>query len=181
MNGSLLVFGLAKAAFGIFVGAVGIYVAARVLHRLLGSGASDADTRSGNLAVGVLKAGSLVALGILFQHPVSATFNAFDLLYRDRSLTLVAVRRVATYASIHLSLAIVVGAAVLAFGTWLFTRLTRNVDEIAEIRKGNVAAAVVLASVMVVLALMTAPGLENALEGLLPLPPLGRDQMIAPS
>jgi uncharacterized membrane protein YjfL (UPF0719 family) len=181
MDGSLLTFGLAKALFGIFVGAVGIFVASRVLHRLLGSGEIDAHTKAGNTAIGVLKAGSLVALGILFQHPVSATFSAFDLLYRDRSLTMIGLRRVMTYALLHLSLSIVVGAVVLALGTWLFTRLTRGVDEIDEIRKGNVAPAIVLAAVMVVLALMTAPGLENALEGLLPLPQLGRDQIYAPS
>lgn len=181
MDGSLLIFGLAKSAFGIFVGAVGIFVAARVLHRFLGSGAIDAHTRAGNTAIGVLKAGSLVALGILFQHPVGATFSAFDLLYRDRELTMVGFRRVTTYALLHLSVSIVVGASVLALGTLLFTRLTRDVDELEEIRQGNVAPAIVLAAVMVVLALMTAPGLENALQGLLPLPELGRDELLAPS
>ena len=37
------------------------------------------------------------------------------------------------------------------------------------------------AAVMVVLALMTAPGLQTALDGMLPLPELGRDQAFAPS
>jgi hypothetical protein len=63
----------------------------------------------------------------------------------------------------------------------LHADVIEGVDEIAEIRKGNVAPAIVLAAVMVVLALMTAPGLENALEGLLPLPELGRDEVLIPS
>ena len=69
----------------------------------------------------------------------------------------------------------------LALGTFLFTKLTRNVDEMEEIRKGNVAPAIVLAAVMVVLALMTAPGLEMALEGLIPMPQLGRDMVAGPA
>jgi len=181
MNKSLFLVGLAKAAFGIAVGVVGVFVAARVLHRMIGSGSTDEQTKEGNVAVGVLTAGSLVALGILFQHPVSATFNAMDLLYRGQALTTDALRRFATYAVLHLGLAIAVGASVLALGTLVFTKLTRGIDEMEEIRKGNVAPAAVLAAVMVVLALMTAPGLQMALDGLLPLPQLGRDQLLAPS
>jgi uncharacterized membrane protein YjfL (UPF0719 family) len=181
MNSSLLLVGLGKALFGIFVGALGIFAAARTLHRLLGSGSTDSGQREGNLAIGIFKAGSLLALGILLQHGVSATFNAMDLLYRDATITLVAVRRFTTFALVHLSLSIVVSAAVLALGTWVFTRLTRGVDELAEIRKGNAAPAVVLAAVMIVLALMTAPGLQMALDGLLPLPQLGRDEVSGPT
>ena len=78
-------------------------------------------------------------------------------------------------------MSVVVGACVLALGTWLFTKLTKGVNELEEIRKGNLAPALVLAAVMVVMALMTAPGLRTALDGLLPLPSLGRDEVTAPS
>jgi uncharacterized membrane protein YjfL (UPF0719 family) len=181
MNLSLMLVGLAKALFGIVVGALGIFVAGRALHRLMGSGEVDAAQRSGNVAVGVLKAGSLVALGVLLQHPVVATFNAMDLMYRGESFTFGILRRFLTYAAIHLGVSIVVAALVLALGTWLFARLTREVDEMAEIRRGNAAPALVLAAVMIVLALMTAPGLETTLDGLLPLPELGRDQVGGPA
>jgi Kef-type K+ transport system membrane component KefB len=129
----------------------------------------------------VLKAGSLLALGIMLQHAVIATFNAADLMYRDSALTLTAVRRVATYAVLHISVAAVFSTAVLALGTWLFAHLTRDVNEMDEIRRGNVAPAVVLAAVMIVLALMTAPGLQMVLDALLPLPELGRDQIEGPA
>ena len=181
MNGALLLVGLAKALFGLLVGAAGIFVAARALHRLIGSGKTDEHTKAGNNAVGILKAGSLIALGILLQPAVNATFDAMDLLYRDQELSMVALRRFVTYGLLHVGLSVVVGALVLALGTWLFTKLTRGVDEMSEIKAGNLAPALVLAAVMVVMALMTAPGLRTALDGLLPLPTLGRDQVVAPS
>jgi len=181
MNASLFLVGIAKALFGIVVGAGGIFVAARTLHRLIGSGSTDSHTRDGNLAIGILKAGSLVALGILLQHSVSATFAALDLLYHDRALSFAGVANIGVYALVHLAFSIFVSAGVLALGSWLFTTLTRGVDEMEEIREGNLAPALVLAAVMVVLALMTAPGLQTALDGLLPIPELGRDEVIAPS
>lgn len=181
MNTSLFLVGLSKAAFGIIVGAVGIFIAARALHRLIGSGSTDEHTREGNLAIGVLKAGSLIALGILCQHSVTATFAAMDLMYSGQSLTLGAVGSLALYALLHLGVSIIVSATVLALGSWLFASLTRDVDEMKEIRAGNVAPALVLAAVMVVLALLTAPGLQTTLDGLLPIPELARDQVAAPA
>lgn len=181
MNASLLMFGLAKAAFGIVVGACGIFAAARTLHRLIGFGKTDGGVKAGNEALGVMKAGSLIALGLLLQHAVRATFDALDLLYQGHDVSLRALRSVLVYGLMHVSLSIVVGALVLALGTWLFTKLTRGVNELEEIRKGNVAPAVVLAAVMVVLALMTSPGLQTALDGLLPLPELARDEVVTPS
>ncbi|MCC6528156.1 MAG: DUF350 domain-containing protein [Polyangiaceae bacterium] len=181
MNLGLFLIGLGKAAFGIVVGALGIFVASRALHRFLGRRDRDSEMADGNLAGAIFKAGGLVALGILLQHAVGATFTAMDLLYRNEDADAAAVARFAAFAGIHVGLSIVVGALVLALGTLLFTRLTRRVDELAEVRRGNAAPAVVLAAVMVVLALMTAPGLQTALDGLLPLPELGRNELIAPS
>jgi uncharacterized membrane protein YjfL (UPF0719 family) len=181
MNVAMLLVGLAKALFGIVVGALGILVAARALHRFLGSGSLEGAERAGNIAIGILKAGSLLALGIMLQHAVISTFNAADLMYRNADVTLGAIRRVGVYALLHVGTAMVLSSLVLALGTWLFSRMTRDVNEMAEIRKGNAAPALVLAAVMVVLALMTAPGLQMALDGLLPLPELGRDQLEAPA
>lgn len=181
MNASLLLVGLLKALFGIVVGAGGIWAASRALHRLIGSGELNASQREGNVAIGILKGGSLIALALLLQRAVISTFDAMDLMYRDAEINALAMRHIATYALIHVGMSVVVGACVLALGTFLFTKLTRDLDEMAEIRKGNVAPAIVLAAVMVVLAIMTAPGLEMALEGLIPMPELGRDQVAGPA
>jgi uncharacterized membrane protein YjfL (UPF0719 family) len=181
MSIALFLTGLAKLAFGIVVGALGIFLASRVLHRFLRSGTSDDEQRKGNVAHGILYASSLLALGMLVQHAVEATFSAMDLLYRGHAITGPMIRRFGMYALVHVTFALVTGAAVIALGALVFGYLTRGVDELAEIKRGNVSPALVLGAVMIVMALMTAPGLQTALDGLLPLPTLARDQMIAPS
>ena len=175
MNTAMLLVGLLKASFGLVVGALLIFAGSRVLHRLIGAGSVDAEQGKGNVAMGVLDAGGLLALGLMLQHAVVSTFSAADLLVRDADITAGALGRVGLYAVAHLALSALLGALVLGAGVWLFGRLTRGVDEMAEIRRGNVAPAIVLSAVMLVLALLTAPGLEMALDGLLPLPALGRD------
>lgn len=181
MNLVLFLTGLAKVAFGVVVGALGIFLASRALSRLLRSGKADEEQKKGNVATGVLYASSLVALGLLVRNAVTATFSAMDLMYRGSAITGPVVLRFGIYSLVHVTFSLAVGAAVIAIGTVLFAKLTRGIDEIAEVRKGNVAPALVLGAVMIVMAMMAAPGLQTALDGLLPLPTLGRDLLIAPS
>lgn len=181
MNVALVMIGLGKVVFGLLVGALGVFFASRVLGRLLRSGPIDVAVREGNLAMGVLNAFGVISLGILVQHAVIATFDAVDLLYRDHVLTPQMVARFGGYALVHVGFALCVGAGVLALGAWVFGKLTRDVDEIEEVKRGNLAAAFVLGGVLVVMALMTAPGLQTALDGLLPLPILGEGEHLAPS
>jgi uncharacterized membrane protein YjfL (UPF0719 family) len=181
MNSSLFLVGVGKVLFGIIVGALGVFFASRALGKLMRWGNVDAEIMGGNMAAGVLKGSSLIALGILVQHAVTATFSAMDLLYRGQALETPMLIQFAAYGIAHVCFSLAVGAGVLALGAWIFNHMTRGVDEMVEVRKGNVAPAFVLGAVMIVMALMTAPGLQMALDGLLPLPVLGRDEMVAPS
>lgn len=181
MHPTLFLIGLGKVVFGILVGAAGIFSASRLLGRILRWGEADAEIRRGNVATAVLEASALVAFGILVQHAVTATFSAMDLMYRGRELDAHMLGKFAIYGLIHVGVSLVVGTFALAVGSWIFGRLTRGVDELAEVKKGNVAPALVLGAVMVVMALVVAPGLQTALDGLLPLPTLASDEFVAPS
>jgi uncharacterized membrane protein YjfL (UPF0719 family) len=178
---ALFVIGLGKIVFGIVVGAAGVFIASRLLGRLIRWGASDDEIRHGNNAAALLEASALVAFGILVQHAVTATFAAMDLMYRGHDLAPAMAVRFTLYGLGHAAVSLLVGVGALAAGTAIFGRLTRGVDELAEVRKGNVAPALLLGAVMIVMALVTAPGLETALDGLLPLPALARDEMVTPS
>lgn len=181
MNTSLFLIGLGKVLFGVVVGAIGVLFASRAIGKLMRWGNVDSEIQRGSAAAGVLKGSSLVALGILVQHAVTATFAAMDLMYRGQTLKTSMLVQFAAYGIAHVCFALAVGAAVLALGAVIFNWMTRGVDEMDEVRKGNVAPAIVLGAVMIVMSLMTAPGLQTALDGLLPLPTLARDEVVEPS
>ncbi|MEE2900201.1 MAG: DUF350 domain-containing protein [Gemmatimonadota bacterium] len=176
----LSLIGVAKLIFGAIVAVVGITVAARVATRLGGFSSMEEGIRSGNAANGLVLAASMVAMGILVQHAVRGTFGALDLLIHAPGEWFL-VGWVFVYATGHVAAALAVGSAIIALGVRTFNRLTPEVDEVTEIREGNVASALVLAAVLVVIALLAQQGVETMLDGLLPLPTLGRDTLIAPS
>jgi len=180
MDLMLSLLGVAKLIFGIVVGVVGITVAAKVATRVGGFPSVDEGLRAGNVAVGIAVSGSIAAMGILVQHAVRGTFGAVDLLLYARGEQ-ISIGWIFAYGAAHVALALGVGVAILVIGMRTFVRLTPDVDEIAEIRDGNVASALVLASVIIVIALLAQQGVETILNGLLPLPTLGRSGIVAPS
>ncbi|HSP81357.1 MAG TPA: DUF350 domain-containing protein [Myxococcaceae bacterium] len=180
MNLLLVAVGLSKVIFGGLVAALGIWLAFRGLARLLGTHPT-VELEQGNVAAGIVHAASLLALGLLVQNAVNATFDAVDLTFRSPSLTPGLFVRLTFYAVMHVGLSLAVGAGVLALGVLLFDRMTPGLDELAQVRQGNVALALVLAAILVVLALLTAPGLQAALDGLIPFPQLPPDTFRAPA
>ncbi|MBF5042309.1 DUF350 domain-containing protein [Aggregicoccus sp. 17bor-14] len=179
MNFTLVALGLVKVAFGGAVAAVGILLAFRGLNRILGTDPVG-DLRSGNTAAGLVHAASLLALGLLVHNAVQATFDAVDLTFRAPPLPWGQVPRLFLFALLHVTVSLGVGTGVLGAGVLLFDRMTPGLDELAEVRRGNVACALLLSAILVVLALLTGPGLQAALDGLIPFPHLPPNTYVSP-
>jgi uncharacterized membrane protein YjfL (UPF0719 family) len=169
---SPFVIGLFKIAFGFLVGVVGVWLASRLFNWLIGTSKTDDAIAQGNLGIAVLKGAGLVALGILCRNAVESSFAALDYLGIAHGASWSLLGSIVLHSLFHTVLALGTGACVLAAGTMLFDKLTGGVEEMEQIRAGHVAPAIVVGAVLIVLALLTAPGLETALEGLLPVPEL---------
>jgi uncharacterized membrane protein YjfL (UPF0719 family) len=180
MDLTLVSVGLIKVIFGGLVAALGIWIAFRGLNRLLGTNALE-DLQQGNTAAGIVHAASLLALGLLVQHAIQATSDAMDLTLRTSPLQPGMLAWLALSAVLHVVLSLGVGTAVLALGVMLFDKMTPGLDELAEVRRGNIALALVLSAILVVIALLTAPGLQAALNGLIPFPRLPEGVLRAPT
>jgi len=71
---------------------------------------------------------------------------------------------------VYVILALVLAVAGIGFSARLFLRLTHDIDEMAEIKLNNVAVAVTLGSVIVVMSLFLSHGVQSFLSALIPYP-----------
>jgi uncharacterized membrane protein YjfL (UPF0719 family) len=62
-----------------------------------------------------------------------------------------------------LALTVVVAGLVSFLGVWLFERTTRDIDEWAELRKGNLAVGVVMAAIVLAVGIIVRPALQEPL------------------
>ncbi len=166
----LVALGAAQVLFGMLVAVLGILLASRVLSRSVGIRKAEPELQGGNVAMGVLEAGAILSLAILCRPAVVSTFTAMDYLWRGSTFDSQMLMDFGFYALLHVGASLVLGAASISAGILLYGALTRRVDELAEIRRGNVAPALAIAAMMLAIALMISPGLELALDGMIPLP-----------
>lgn len=172
MTEGMVAIGLTKIAVAVFLTVFGAALGALLILRAVGIKDMGSYLREGNLAVALLFSSSTAAIAIMLNVAARATFTAIDLLrYDSNELDLLSIL---LYGSGHLSIALITGVIVIVVGLKTVMLVTRHFDEIQEIRNQNVAAALMLSTFILILAFLVSPGLQTLLDGILPLPQLGR-------
>jgi len=121
-----------------------------------------AELRKGNPAVGVVMGAVVVGVAIILRPALNIASLRLDV-----GATLDVALRLLTQALL-VAVGLVLSLAAIAFALWLFTRLTGELDEWAEIAKGNVGVAALLAGVILGMALLSGVALDSALVLLFP-------------
>jgi uncharacterized membrane protein YjfL (UPF0719 family) len=105
------------------------------------------ELREGNPAVGIVLGAAIIAVAIVLKPALDVNSSLWDAgqdLY---------IRVLLTQAA-QIAFGLVVSLVSLALAVFLFVTLTRGIDEIAELKKGNVAIAGLLAGVLIGVGLM---------------------------
>ena len=118
-----------------------------------------AQLRRGNLAVGVVMAAIVVAVGIIVRPALQDPLIASD-VGRSRPLYELLAN------AIGLLIALILAVVAVGLAVWLFTRLTTDLDEWVELTEGNNAVAVLLAGVVLTVALLTATAVDRIVVAL---------------
>jgi uncharacterized membrane protein YjfL (UPF0719 family) len=119
-----------------------------------------AELRQGNVAVGIVMGAIVVAVGIIVQPALRDPLIAED-LGRSRPFYELFING----AGVIIALGLAVVAVGLAI--WLFTRLTTDLDEWAELTAGNNAVALLMAGVILAVALLTATAVDRIVTALI--------------
>jgi uncharacterized membrane protein YjfL (UPF0719 family) len=117
------------------------------------------ELRQGNLAMGVVMAAIVLAVGIIVRPALQDPLVAAD-VGRSRPLYELAVN------GIGLLIALLLAVMAVALAIWLFTRLTGDLDEWAELAAGNRAVAVLMAGVILSVALLTTTAVDRIVAAL---------------
>lgn len=110
--------------------------------------------REGNAAVGIVLGGMLIAVAIVLRPAVVPTTPALDVGNTDFFQALLAI-------VIQLAVGLVLAVVALTLALYLFAALTRGINEVEELRNGNLAIAGLLAGVVIAVGLMVSQAVEQ--------------------
>lgn len=109
-------------------------------------------------------------MGILIQETADPIMNVFRLLTTQDLSYQAIFFKLLKVMMIYLGMAVFFGFIVNAIGIFLFTILTRNVNEWKEIRENNISVALITAVMIIVLTLAIKDGLGLIFESWVPYP-----------
>jgi uncharacterized membrane protein YjfL (UPF0719 family) len=142
-----LLLSLAQLVVAIILSAITAYLAFYLFQWFTRDLDEGAALRAGNPAVGIVLGAIVVAVAIVLRPALMVNSAAWDVGHEP-------FLRVLLAEALQLAVGLVLAVVTLILALYLFTGLTRGIDEIQELEKGNLAIAGLLAGVVLGVGLM---------------------------
>jgi uncharacterized membrane protein YjfL (UPF0719 family) len=153
-------FGLIQLVIAIILAVVALYIGYSVFSRITKGMDEERELMGGNTAVGIIIASIFFAIALVVQSGISGISVGIMKALAGDWLAIVA-----SLIQLILGIILAIGAIYLALN--ILDRLTRRVDEFEEVKKGNVAVALMMAGVIVSTALIIQSGVIGITSALL--------------
>jgi uncharacterized membrane protein YjfL (UPF0719 family) len=164
--------GVGELVVSILLVVLALAVTYRLFGRLILGLDGDRELRSGNVAAAIL----LVALMVCPAAIVLSTMGTMVFLARSFFLAGrqdLSLGQLALYSAAWLVLVLALSLLAMWVALRLFDKLTPGLDEVEEVRKGNVAVAILMAGVVAIVAVSVQQGISALSRTLVPRTPLG--------
>jgi uncharacterized membrane protein YjfL (UPF0719 family) len=151
------VVGLIQLVIAILFAVVALYIGFLVLGWITKDIDEEKELAKGNAAVGILVASVFIAIALVVQSGVSGLSVGIN---RAMSIGIFTGDGIFTVviAIVQLLLGIILAIGAIYLALNILDRLTKGVEEFAELKKGNVAVALEMAGVIIAVAVIIQTG-----------------------
>lgn len=151
MNIESIIIGMVQLIIAIILAVVSLYIGFAMLDRMTSKIDEEKELAKGNVAVGILVASIFVSIAIVVRSGVGGVSVGLRSAVDGNIYSLIA-------SVIQLILGMILAIAGIYLSLNIFDKLTKEIDEFEEIRKGNVAVALEMAGVIIAVALIIQSG-----------------------
>lgn len=170
MNSSLTLLALVQLTLAIVLGVSVLFGTYRLVRWGVYRGQ---PAPAPQLAFSLFAGTIMFSVGYLVSSVITPLFSTFHSLSAGASHPWDLILDFARYLVLFLFISSVVALLVNLLGTFLFTRLTRDIDELQAIRDNNVAVALVTGVLILVITLFARESVVFLLESIVPYPAMG--------
>ncbi len=159
------VVGIIQLVIAIILAVAALYIGFSVLGKITKGIDEEKEIAKGNTAVGILVASVFIAIGIVVQSGVSGISvgisQAMKAGMAGGAIAIIIV------SILQLVLGIVLAIAAIYLALNILDKLTKGIDEFAELKKGNVAVALEMAGVIITVAIIIQSGVMGITAALI--------------
>ena len=167
-----LICGVVHLMLSFLLALLATFGAFRIFDKLTRNIDGVAELKANNVAVGIMLSGMLLSSAIIMKTVIQPAISTLQ-VYLYQGLTGMAILKVLAFVAAYIAGATVLGITAV-WGTvrcfMALTHMTQNLHELAEIKRNNVAVAITLAAVLVIIGFLMADGIKSLLHAAIPFP-----------
>jgi uncharacterized membrane protein YjfL (UPF0719 family) len=172
-----IVLGLFELVLAVVLGVVTTWFAFHRFSKMTKNIEEMSELKKNNVAVGILLGSTILSVAFVVKETSDPVASSLQTVVHG-GLSVVGLLKVVAVGLGAIALAMVMSLTSIWLALRIFLRLTREIDELAEIRANNVAVAVVLGCVIVVIGLFLGHGIQSLLAAIIPMPSFGQVQVM---
>ena len=151
------VIGLVQLIIAIIFSVVALYIGFFMMSKITKNIDEEKELAKGNVAVGIIVASVFVAIALVVQSGVSGLSVGIGKAASVGFFSVDGLLAIGA-AFVQLILGIVLAIAAIYLSLNILNKLTKGVDEFEEIKKGNVAVALMMGGVIIAVAVIIQSG-----------------------
>jgi len=168
----VFIYGLVHVLVSLVFGTMTLFLVLKGFNALTRGIDDMKEIRLNNVAVSLVNGAIVFSVALFVSEAVEAAMEAFkNNIFLFAGETALGYKlKIYGIMLGHLVLAAIISFMVLWISIQIFIRLTRSIDEFAEISKNNHAVGIFLAVFIISMALILKPGVGKLLKGIVPFP-----------
>ena len=156
---------LLQIVFGVLFGAASVYLSLKLFDKMTGNIDEMKELKRGNVAVAIVLVSLMGSIGLILSSGMNQFGEVFASVFESKySFPLFIVTLF--LAIIELIVVVLISVFVIYSGIMVIDKLTVEIDEMKELKRGNIAVAMEIGVVILVISMMVA----GAIQGIEKLP-----------
>lgn len=172
MNLVLFITGLLQIILSVIIGILFVYYASKIFQNLTRGINDIEELKNNNVAVAILNGSIILSLIIVVMSSIETSITIFSNTIRNPDTNIIVYLKMALLMLGHIIAAGVIAFAAIYIALKFFMWLTKDLDELSEIKQNNIAVSIYLGIIIVAFALLLEPGVRTILDALIPFPPV---------
>ena len=171
MNTQTFTLSLIEISISILFGVIILYLCYRFLDKLL---KDKLKIKNDNISYSIFVSSILFSVAYLIEGIKSPILNSLKLLIDNPEYEGIIILDGLKYSILFITIIVITILVVIFLSIFLFTIMTKDIDEFKEIKNNNIAIAIITATLIISISLLLKESVYLLLESFVPYPEIPR-------
>jgi len=168
----LLITGIVQVFLSLLIAVTLVYLSSKIFRKMITGINETEELKKNNVAVAILNGSIVLALVIVVKKSIESAITIFGNTLRNPEAVLSSYLNSALIMLGHILLGGIIAFTSIYTALQIFIWLTKDLDELKEIKENNTAVGILLGIIIVAMALLLQQGVDTILNSLIPFPPV---------